>query len=78
MAGQLKTVREQLIEVQEAISAVMNSQKYDVAGRSLTRADLGDLQDREEWLLKKANAGQLDKIPGAGVSKGAYGVSFGA
>ena len=72
------TVREQLIEVQSAISAVMTGQKYDIAGRSLTRADLDALQKREEWLLKKANAGGLDIIPGSKTTKGAYGVSFGA
>jgi len=72
------TVRDQLIEVQSAISAVMTGQKYEIAGRSLSRADLKALQDREEWLLKRANAGHLDTIPGQKTSKGAYGVSFGA
>ena len=73
-----KTAREQLIEVQKAITAVMTGQKYEIAGRSLSRADLDSLQKREEWLLKRANAGHLDTIPGQKTSKGAYGVSFGA
>ena len=74
----LKTVREQLEEVQAAISAVMTGQKYEIAGRSLSRADLDSLNEREEQLIKRANSGQLDTIPGSKVSKGAYGVSFGS
>ena len=74
----LKTVREQLIEVQAAISAVMTGQKYEISGRSLSRADLDSLNKREEQLLKRAEAGQLDTIPGSKVTKGAYGVSFGS
>ncbi len=74
----LKTVREQLEEVQTAITAVMTGQKYEIAGRSLSRADLDSLNEREEQLIKRANAGQLDTIIGESVSKGAYGVSFGS
>ena len=76
--AQFMTVRDQLIEVQSAISAVMTGQKYEIAGRSLSRADLDALQKREAWLLKRADAGQLDTIPGQRTTKGAYGVSFGA
>ena len=72
------TVRQQLEEVQAAISAVMTGQKYEIAGRSLSRADLKALNEREEQLVKRAEAGQLDTIPGSKVSKGAYGVSFGS
>ncbi len=74
----LKTVREQLEEVQTAITAVMTGQKYEIAGRSLSRADLSSLQEREEYLIKRANSGDLDTIPGSKVTKGAYGVSFGS
>ena len=74
----LKTVREQLEEVQAAITAVMTSQKYEMGGRMLSRADLSALQEREEQLIKRANNGELDTIPGSKVSKGAYGVSFGS
>ena len=74
----LKTVREQLEEVQAAISAVMTGQKYEIGGRSLSRADLDSLNKREEQLIKRANNGELDTIPGSKVSKGAYGVSFGS
>ena len=74
----LKTVREQLEEVQAAISAVMTGQKYEIGGRSLSRADLDSLNEREEQLIKRANAGQLDTVPGQKITKGAYGVSFGS
>ena len=74
----LKTVREQLEEVQAAITAVMTGQKYEIAGRSLSRADLKALNEREEQLIKRANSGELDTIPGSKISKGAYGVSFGS
>jgi hypothetical protein len=74
----LKTVREQLEEVQSAISAVMAGQAYQIGGRSMTRANLSALQEREENLLKRAEAGQLDTIPGSKTTKGAYGVSFGS
>ena len=72
----LKTVREQLEEVQAAISAVMTGQKYEIGGRSLSRADLDSLNEREAQLIKRANNGELDTIPGQKISKGAYGVSF--
>ena len=74
----LKTVREQLEEVQAAITAVMTGQKYEIAGRSLSRADLKALNEREEQLIKRANSGELDTIIGSKISKGAYGVSFGS
>lgn len=74
----LLTVRQQLEEVQAAISAVMTGQKYEIAGRSLSRADLDSLNKREEQLIKRANNGELDTIIGTKTSKGAYGVSFGS
>lgn len=47
----IKTYTEQLEECQTAISAVMTGQSYSMpSGRSLTRADLGTLQDRERYL----------------------------
>ncbi len=74
----LKTVRQQLEEVQEAITSVMTGQKYEINGRSLSRADLKSLHEREAYLIKRANNGEMDTIPGQKVSKGAYGVSFGS
>lgn len=49
----LKTTLQQLEEVQAAISAVMLNQSYTMGGRSLTRANLAALQDREEKLLAR-------------------------
>ncbi len=54
----IKTTLEQLEEVQAAISAVMTGQSYSIAGRSLTRADLGALEDREEKLLARYKSEQ--------------------
>lgn len=54
----LKTTLEQLEEVQAAISAVMHSQAYSQDGRSLTRADLPALQEREKMLLSRYKAEQ--------------------
>lgn len=52
----LKTTLEQLEEVQTAISAVMSGQSYSISGRSLTRADLKTLMEREEVLLRRYKA----------------------
>lgn len=49
----LKSTLEQLEEVQAAISAVMLNQSYTVAGRTVTRANLAALQEREENLLAR-------------------------
>jgi len=52
----IKTTLEQLEEVQAAISKVMGGQAYSIAGRSLTRADLKFLSEREGILLARYNA----------------------
>ena len=49
----LKTFGEQLEEVQNAITAVMSGQGYKINGREMTRANLGELNDREEILLNR-------------------------
>ena len=49
----LKTTLEQLEEVQSAITAVMLSQSYTIAGQAITRANLPALQAREEKLLDR-------------------------
>jgi len=48
----IKTYAEQLEEVQAAIIAIESGgvQSYTAFGRSLTRANLKDLYDREKWL----------------------------
>lgn len=77
MAVQLKTYGEQLAEVQTAITAVMKSQRYELGGRSLQRADLEMLNKREQILIDKLNT-YGDVIPTATAKTGrAYGVSFG-
>lgn len=46
----------QLERVQTAIAAIEGgAQSYSIAGRSLSRADLQTLYDREKWLRKMAD-----------------------
>ena len=56
----LKTTLEQLEEVQTAISTILNggAQSYTIAGRTFTRANLKDLEDREKRLQKQYNQEQ--------------------
>lgn len=49
----IKTTLEQLEEVQSAISAVMSGQSYTVGGRSVTKANLAQLSERENLLLTR-------------------------
>ena len=50
----MATYQEQLDSVQSAISAIESgAQSYSISGRSMSKADLGVLYDREERLLKK-------------------------
>lgn len=51
----LKTLSQQLEEVQTAISAVMSGQAYEIAGRKMTKANLSELSDREDSLIDKIN-----------------------
>ncbi|RLA75606.1 MAG: hypothetical protein DRG30_04350 [Epsilonproteobacteria bacterium] len=75
MAVILKTVGEQLMEVQTAISGVMTSQKYEYDGRMVTRADLDQLTAREKYLTDQlANFG--DVVVGHNTARGAYHVNF--
>ena len=77
MAVVLKTYGQQLEEVQNAISAVMSAQRYELGGRSMQRADLEMLNKRESDLIDKLNT-YGDVIPTATLKTGrAYGVSFG-
>ena len=59
----IKTTEEQLEEVQTAISKVMTGQSYSIGGRSLTRADLKSLMEREEILLARYNVCLLYTSP---------------
>lgn len=50
----IKTYREQLESVQASIAAIEErGQAYGIAGRTLTRADLGKLYARESELRRK-------------------------
>lgn len=76
MAVVLLTYGEQLQETQEAITAVMSSQRYELGGRTMQRADL-------EWLSKREKQIQdnLDKYgdvyPNQTARTGrSFGVSF--
>lgn len=43
----------QLESVQAAIAAIeAGSQSYSIAGRSMSKADLGTLYEREKWLRR--------------------------
>ena len=55
----IKTYTEQLESVQAAIAAIEGgAQSYSIAGRSLSKADLGTLYAREEYLMPKAKREQ--------------------
>ena len=53
MAIQLQTYGEQLADVQQAIRAVLTSQRYEINGRAVQRADLEWLQKREAYLTEQ-------------------------
>lgn len=52
----IKTTLEQLEEVQRAISRVMGGQSVTIDGNQITRANLADLERREEKLLARYRA----------------------
>lgn len=59
----------QLERVQTAIAKIENgAQSYQINGRSLTRADLGELYDREKWLRKMAGRESNNGIRVKGVT----------
>jgi lactam utilization protein B len=49
------TTTAQLEAVQSAITAVLANQSYTLDGRTVTRANLSALQQREDILLKRYN-----------------------
>jgi hypothetical protein len=51
----LKTTLEQLMEVQTAITAVLNNQSYTLDGRSVSRAQLNQLYSMQKDLQKQYN-----------------------
>jgi len=78
MAVTLKTWGTQLGEVQDAISAVVSgSQRYEINGRSVQKADLEWLHKRELFLSNKLST-EGDVIAGQAITRGSAQVSFGA
>ena len=75
MAVILKTWGTQLAEVQVAITAVLTSQRYEINGRSVVRADLEWLHKRELLLVDKLET-EGDVIAGSTVTRGSAQVSF--
>ena len=50
----IKTIEEQLEEVQSAITALLSGvESYTIDGNTFRRSSLGDLQKREEYLRNK-------------------------
>ena len=49
----LKTILEQLEEVQDAITKTLNSQRYKTSSVEMQKALLSDLTNREESLLNR-------------------------
>jgi len=77
MAIVLRTYGEQLQEVENAITAVMSGQRYEINGRSMWRPDLAELRRERELLTQKLQT-YGDIIPTQSAQTGrAYGVSFG-
>jgi hypothetical protein len=59
----LKTTLEQLEEVQAAITKVMAGQDVTIDGMRLSRANLADLERREEKLLTRYKSEQGTGVP---------------
>jgi len=72
----LKTLSEQLEEVQTAISAVMTGQSYKIAGREMSKANLRELSDREDNLLAKISKFGLEFTPTSKPQKAKMNVIF--
>jgi hypothetical protein len=57
----IQTTESQLEAVQSAITAVLSGQSYTIDGRTFTRAQLSQLQTREDKLKKEYNEEQGTK-----------------
>ena len=57
----IQTTEEQLEQVQTAITAVLNNQSYTIDGRTFTRAQLSQLEDRETRLKEEYAQDQGNK-----------------
>lgn len=76
MAVILQTWGEQLADVVKAIEAVQTSQRYEINGRSVQRADLQWLNKRYEYLVSKVEAYGADTIMGNATTRANVKVSF--
>ena len=65
----IKTYEEQLVEVQEAITAILTgAQEASNNNQKVRKADLGTLQAREEYLLNKIALKKRGGIPVRGAT----------
>lgn len=55
-----------LVLCNEALQAVLLGQSYEIGGRKLTRADIGQLRTTIEWLERRIEA-DSDKTGGLGL-----------
>jgi len=76
MAVVLQTWGEQLSDVTSAINAVLSSQRYEINGRAVQRADLQWLNKRYEYLVSKVEAYGADAITGQATTRANVRVSF--
>ena len=72
----LKTWGEQLADMQDAIAGVLANQRYEVGGRVFQRANLAEMQKREEFLINKYET-EGDVVTGSQISRASLKVSFG-
>jgi len=75
MAIKLQSFGEQLADVQQAIQSVLTSQRYEINGRMVQRADLEWLQKREAYLTDMYQR-YGDTIVSKSNSNGAMKVNF--
>jgi len=72
----LQTWGEQLEDVSNAINAVLSSQRYEINGRMVQRADLQWLNRRFEYLVDKVEKYGADAIVGRTNVRKSVRVSF--
>ena len=75
MSVTLKTWGQQLQEVQNAIEAVLSSQRYEINGRMVQRADLEFLHKREIYLTQQYER-YGDVIASSNIQRGSAQVQF--
>ena len=77
MATQRNTLGEQLTEVETAISSVHSSQRYEINGRTVQRADLEWLHKERIYLIGEIAKFGIDfRIGTPQVNRGTMKVSF--